>query len=149
MHVISGDDDLFVNQHATADNTIIEIHPETFTYTSAKTTLTSWYRQKKRHMGVGKLYKNKHRRMLSFDAMSGFIFYILLILCLVFKYEPLLALGLFAFRLILQLIIYSKIFKKLNGKDLIWYLPFFDLIYYMYLNVFGLIGTFLKTTQWK
>ena len=87
--------------------------------------------------------------MLRFDAMSGFIFYILLILCLVFKYEPLLALGLFIFRLILQLIIYSKIFTKLNGRDLIWYLPFFDIIYYMYLNVFGLIGTFLKTTQWK
>lgn len=149
MHVISGDDDLFVNQHATTNNTIIEIHPEAFTYTSAKTTLKSWYRQKKRHMGVGKLYKNKHRRMLSFDALTGFIFYILLILCLVFKYEPLLALGLFVFRLILQLIIYSKIFKKLDGKDLIWYLPFFDIIYYMYLNVFGLIGTFLKTTQWK
>jgi glycosyltransferase involved in cell wall biosynthesis len=149
MHVISGDDDLFVNQHATPDNTIIEIHPETFMYTSAKTTLASWYRQKKRHMGVGKLYKNKHRRMLSFDAMSGFLFYVLLIISLVFKYEPLLALGLFVFRLILQIIIYSKIFKKLDGKDLIWYLPFFDIIYYMYLNVFGLIGTFLKTTQWK
>jgi len=87
--------------------------------------------------------------MLSFDAMSGFVFYVLLIMSLVFKYEPLLALGLFTFRLILQLIIYSKIFKKLDGKDLIWYLPFFDMIYYMYLNVFGLIGTFLKTTQWK
>lgn len=149
MHVISGDDDLFVNQHATADNTIIEIHPDAFVYTSAKTTLTSWYRQKKRHMGVGKLYKNKHRHMLSFDAISGSLFYILLILCLIFKYEPLLALGLFAFRLILQLIIYSKILKKLGGKDLIWYLPFFDIIYYMYLNVFGLIGTLLKTTQWK
>ena len=149
MHVISGDDDLFVNQHATADNTIIEIHPETFTYTSAKTTLAAWYRQKKRHMGVGKLYKNKHRRMLSFDAMSGFLFYVLFIIALVFKYEALLALGLFTFRLILQFVIYSKIFKKLDGKDLIWYLPFFDIIYYMYLNVFGLIGTFLKTTQWK
>ena len=87
--------------------------------------------------------------MLSFDAMSGFMFYVLLIIALVFKYEALLALGLFTFRLILQLIIYSKIFKKLDGKDLIWYLPFFDIIYYMYLNVFGLIGTFLKTTQWK
>jgi len=149
MHVISGDDDLFVNQHATANNTIIEIHPDAFTYTSGKTTLASWYRQKKRHMGVGKLYKNKHRRMLSFDAISGSLFYILLILCFIFKYEPLLALGLFVFRLILQLIIYTKIFKKLNGKDLIWYLPFFDIIYYIYLNVFGLIGTFLKTTQWK
>lgn len=87
--------------------------------------------------------------MLSFDAMSGSLFYILLILCIIFKYEPLLALGLCIFRLILQLIIYTKIFKKLNGKDLIWYLPFFDIIYYIYLNVFGLIGTFLKTTQWK
>jgi glycosyltransferase involved in cell wall biosynthesis len=149
MHIISGDDDLFVNQHATAHNTIIEIHPETFVYTPAKTTILSWYRQKKRHMGVGKLYKNRHRRILSFDATSGFLFYTLFILCLVFKYEPLLALGLFAFRLILQLIIYSKIFKKLDGKDLIWCLPFFDVIYYMYLNVFGLIGTFFKTKQWK
>jgi biofilm PGA synthesis N-glycosyltransferase PgaC len=38
MHVISGDDDLFVNQHATADNTAIELNPEAFTYTEAKTT---------------------------------------------------------------------------------------------------------------
>lgn len=100
-------------------------------------------------MGVGKLYKNQHRRMLSFDAVSGFIFYILLILFLILRYEPLLALGLCVFRLILQMAIYNRIFKKLNGKDLWWYLPFFDLLYYTYLNVFGLIGTFLKTTQWK
>jgi biofilm PGA synthesis N-glycosyltransferase PgaC len=88
-------------------------------------------------MGVGKLYKNQHRRMLSFDAVSGFLFYILLILCLILRYEPLLALGLFVFRLILQLIIYAKYLKRSNGKDLMWYLPVFDIIYYMYLNVFG------------
>ena len=29
------------------------------------------------------------------------------------------------------------------------FLPFFDAIYYIYLNTFGLIGTFIKTTQWK
>ncbi|WP_413668758.1 glycosyltransferase [Mucilaginibacter sp. Mucisp86] len=149
MHVISGDDDLFVNQHATPDNTVVELSPESFMFTEAKTTFKSWFKQKKRHMGVGKLYKNQHRRMLSFDAVSGFIFYILLILFLILGYEPLLALGLCVFRLILQIAIYNRIFKKLNGKDLLWYLPFFDILYYMYLNVFGLIGTFLKTTQWK
>lgn len=149
MHVLSGDDDLFVNQNATVDNTIIEIHPEAFTYSPAKSTLLSLYRQKKRHMGVGKLYKNKHRRMLSFDALSGFLFYILLVLCLVFDFEPWLALGLFVFRLICQVIIYYKVFAKLDGKNLIWYLPFFDVVYYVYLNIFGLIGTFIKTIQWK
>lgn len=100
-------------------------------------------------MGVGKLYKNKHRRMLSFDALSGFLFYILLILCLVFNFEPLLALGLFLFRWICQIIIYYNVFKKLSNKNILWYLPVFDAVYYVYLNIFGLIGTFIKTTQWK
>ncbi|MBS1531267.1 MAG: glycosyltransferase [Bacteroidetes bacterium] len=149
MHIISGDDDLFVNENATADNTAIEIHPEAFTYSSAKSTFSAFYRQKRRHMGVGKLYRNKHRRMLSFDALSGFLFYVLFVLCLLFTKWPLPALGLLVIRIISQLILYYKIFRKLDGRSLIWYLPFFDLVYYVYLNIFGLIGTFIKTTQWK
>jgi hypothetical protein len=149
MHVLSGDDDLFVNENATAENTTIEIHPEAFTYSPAKISFGALYRQKRRHMGVGKLYQNKHRRMLSFDALSGFLFYILVVISLIFTHDPLLALGVFLFRAIAQLILYYKIFRKLDGKNLIWYLPVFDLVYYVYLNIFGLIGTFIKTTQWK
>jgi poly-beta-1,6-N-acetyl-D-glucosamine synthase len=149
MHVMSGDDDLFVNENATADNTTIEIHPEAFIYSDPKTSFASLYRQKRRHMGVGKLYRNKHRRMLSFDALTGFLFYILFVLCLVYSHDPLLALGLLLARMVSQLILYYKIFTKLDGKNLIWYLPLFDLVYYVYLNIFGLIGTFIKTTQWK
>ncbi|RCH56434.1 transmembrane glycosyltransferase [Mucilaginibacter hurinus] len=149
MHVMAGDDDLFVNQNATADNTIIEIHPDAFMFTAAKTTLRGWFRQKTRHMGVGKLYKAKHRRMLSWDAVSGFLFYILLALCVIMGIEPLLAFGLYLFRLLMQILIYSKIFKTLTAKDMLFYLPVLEPIYYIYLNVFGLIGTFIKTAQWK
>jgi biofilm PGA synthesis N-glycosyltransferase PgaC len=149
MHVMSGDDDLFVNENGTTDNTAIEIHPEAFTYSPAKSTWSSLYRQKRRHMGVGKLYKNRHRRMLSFDALTGFFFYILFALCLVFGHDPLLALGLLVFRMTGQVILYYSIFRKLDSKNLIWYLPVFDIVYYVYLNIFGLIGTFIKTTQWK
>ena len=149
MHVIAGDDDLFVNQNATPENTVIEVHPDAFTFSDAKSTVKTWFRQKKRHMGVGKLYAAKDRKALSLDAVSGFLFYILLTICLVFNFEPWLALGLFMFRLIFQLLIYNKLFKRLNGADLIWYLPFFDVIYYFYLNIFGLIGTFIKNIQWK
>ena len=87
--------------------------------------------------------------MLSFDAVTGFLFYVLFILCLVFKFEPILALGAFVFRWVLQLFIYRKVFKKLDSGDMLWSLPIFDMIYYIYLNVFGLIGTFIKTTRWK
>jgi glycosyltransferase involved in cell wall biosynthesis len=149
MHVMSGDDDLFVNQNATEDNTVIEIHPEAHMWTDSKVGLGAYYKQKKRHMGVGKLYKNSHRRFLSFDAMSGFLFYVSMILCLVFKFEGILILGFFVLRLLMQAWFYNKTFKKLRGADLIWWLPFFDLIYYLYLKIFGLIGTFTKTTKWK
>lgn len=149
MHVLSGDDDLFVNQNATSTNTDIEIHPDTFMYTEAKSSFGALFRQKKRHMGVGKLYKAGHRRMLSLDALSGFLFYALLICCLAYYFEPLLAFGLFAFRWIVQILIYRKTFKKLNAMSQIWYLPFLDFVYYIYISFFGLVGTFVKTTQWK
>jgi poly-beta-1,6-N-acetyl-D-glucosamine synthase len=149
MHILAGDDDLFVNQNATPDNTVIEIHPDAFVYTSAKTGTGALYKQKKRHMGVGKLYKSRHRRVLSFDALTGFLFYGLFITCLALNYDPLWVLGIFVFRWITQLIVYWRPFKKLKALSLLAYLPFFDLIYYLYLNVFGLIGTFFKTTQWK
>jgi biofilm PGA synthesis N-glycosyltransferase PgaC len=149
MHVLSGDDDLFVNQNATPINTAIEIHPGAFVYTDAKTTLADWYRQKRRHFGVGKLYKARHRNMLSADAISGLLFYTLFILFLMFNFEPFLAGGIFAFRLATQLVIYRKIFNKLEGGKFLWYLPLFDFIYYIYLNVFGVVGSLIKTRQWK
>lgn len=149
MHLLSGDDDLFVNQNATNSNVRIEIDSDAFTYSPAKPTLKSWYRQKKRHTGVGKYYKNSHRFMLTIDALTGFLYYLLLFISFIFNYEPLLALGLYVFRLAIQYIMYTRIFKKLGAKDLLFYLPFLDLFYYFYLNIFGLIGTFIKTTQWK
>ena len=149
MHVMAGDDDLFVNQNATPENTVIEISPDAFTFSEAKSTVKAWFRQKRRHMGVGKLYAAKDRKLLSVDAISGSLFYILLTICIVFNFEPWLALGLFMFRLIFQLLIYNRLFKRLNGEDLVWYLPFFDVIYYFYLNILGLIGAFIKNTTWK
>jgi len=149
MHIMAGDDDLFVNQNATAENTIIEIHPEAFTYSPAKSTISTLFRQKKRHLGVGKYYKSKHRRILTVDALTGGLFYLLLTLCLLFNFEPILAISIFIFRLIFQYIIYNKIFKKLDSSDLLFYLPGLDVLYYTYLNVFGFIASFIKTKQWK
>lgn len=149
MHVLSGDDDLFVNQNATPANTAIEINPDAFMYTPAKTSLGGLFRQKKRHMGVGKLYRATHRRMLSADALSGLVFYGVFIACLVLNIEPLWVLGVFIMRWALQLIIYSKIFKKLAAGPQLWYVPLIDFVYYIYITVFGLIGALVKTRQWK
>ncbi|MFD1255859.1 glycosyltransferase [Mucilaginibacter terrae] len=153
LHVLAGDDDLFVNSHATPDNTAVEIHPNAFTFTESKRTLKGYFRQKKRHMGVGKLYQNKHRRMLSFEALTGFLFYITLGLCIYYLMDNRVLLTMVAsaylLRLIVQVVIYYQAAKKLTGTGLIWFLPLYDLLHNLYLIVFGLIGAFIKTTKWK
>ena len=151
MHVLSGDDDLFVNENATPVNTSISINREAFMLSEPKKSFAAWVRQKKRHMGAGKLYKAEHKRMLTVEAVSAILFYssLILILCLGYNKELLLALGLFLVRWIVQLIVYHKPFKRFMGGDMLWYLPIIDLVYYIYLVIFGLVGTFIKTTQWK
>ena len=149
MHILSGDDDIFVNQNATPSNTAIETHPETFMYSIAKTSFSSWLRQKKRHFGAGRVYKGKHRFMLVSDALSGLFFYISFTLCLLLNFLPLVAAGMFVFRLIIQIFIYSRLFTRFEGRRLLFYLPFFDVCYYIFLNIFGLTGAVSKPVQWK
>ncbi|MVN22292.1 glycosyltransferase [Mucilaginibacter sp. HMF7410] len=149
MHLLSGDDDLFVNQNATAFNTTVQISPETHTYSEAKDSLGSYYRQKRRHMGVGKYYRTKNRILITLDALSGFLFYTFLTVLLLLKFEPWIVGGIFIFRLVIQSIIYPKIFRKLDAADLIWWLPLLDLFYYIYLNVFGIVGSVTKNLKWK
>jgi biofilm PGA synthesis N-glycosyltransferase PgaC len=151
LHILAGDDDLFVNRNATAKNTAIEIHSDAFTFSESKQSLSSYYRQKKRHMGVGGLYKNKHRRMLSLEAITGFLLYITLSFCIFYQKQPyiFIAAGAYLLRLAVQIIVYHRSAKILTGKSLVWLLPIYDLLYNVYLIVFGLIGTLIKTTRWK
>lgn len=149
MHVMSGDDDLFVNENATSTNTAIEIHLDSFMYSEPKTTFAAWFKQKRRHMGAGKLYKPRHKRMLGTDALMGLIFYGSFFACLAWKPALYVACGVFALRWLLQVLVYRKQFIRFQGKELLWFWPFLDLTYYLYLNIFGLVGSLIKSTQWK
>ena len=79
MHILSGDDDLFVNQNANSHNTRIEIHPDAQVWSEPKTSLSGFFSQKLRHQGAGKAYKKQHKRMLTIQVLSGILFYVFLI----------------------------------------------------------------------
>jgi biofilm PGA synthesis N-glycosyltransferase PgaC len=149
LHLLSGDDDLFINQNATATNTAIQISPEAQTYSETKKGLVAYYLQKRRHMGVGKYYKSKNRFLITLDALSGFLFYIFLTVLLILKFEPWIVAGIFIFRFMVQCFFYPAIFRKLDAADLIWWFPVLDLFYYVYLNVFGVVGSVTKNLKWK
>jgi biofilm PGA synthesis N-glycosyltransferase PgaC len=151
MHILSGDDDLFVNQHANPQNTVIEIHPEAHVWTEPKATLASYVNQKIRHLGAGKAYKSSDKQMLSLQAGSAIAFYVFLITLIFLHAQWWGLLSVYLVRMIIQLIVYYPIFNKLNYKDLIWWFPVFDFIYYFYMLTLHIVGLFKKKkkVRWR
>src|SRR5690606_25120025 len=82
MHILSGDDDLFVNQNADRYNTNISIHRDAQMWSEPKRTYKSYALQKTRHHGASEAYKGRHKWMLSMQVGSAVVFYLFLILCL-------------------------------------------------------------------
>ncbi|MBC8051731.1 MAG: glycosyltransferase [Sphingobacteriaceae bacterium] len=149
MHILSGDDDLFVNQNATPDNVAIEIHPDTHIWSEPKSIFSSYFTQKVRHMGAGKAYRSEHKRMLFFQTGSGILFYVCLITMIVLKAQWWMLLSFYLLRLTVQLIVFYPILKKLNYKDLIWRIPLLDLIFNFYILVLSIVSLFKKKVKWK
>lgn len=74
-HIASGDDDLFVNQHANKNNTSVEIEAESFTISIPKLGFGAWIRQKKRHLVAGNLYSRGSRFRLGLEIFSRMLLY--------------------------------------------------------------------------
>jgi glycosyltransferase involved in cell wall biosynthesis len=144
QHILSGDDDLFVNQAATSNNVAIQLNPDSFIYTDAKKTIGDWARQKTRHVSTGKYYKSKDKLFLGLYYASMLFFYVALGVALLFSVEPILLLVFYGIRLLSQLVIYYLILKKLKSMSLIWFIPLLDFIYLLYSWIFGIKGLFTK-----
>jgi glycosyltransferase involved in cell wall biosynthesis len=149
MHVKSGDDDLFVNHNATRRNVRITIHPDTQVHSEPKDTWTGYYRQKARHSGASTLYKRKHKAMLATQLISSFLFYLWLPICVIiypaYWYYAVVA---YALRLLCQLIVFRSVYRKLGVKDILFWLPILDIVYYFYICINGLFNRNKKQKSW-
>ncbi len=146
--LISGDDDLFINQVANKRNARVQPDPASFTYSKPKQTFGSWYRQKRRHLTTGGFYKLKHKLSLGLWSFSQFFFFAIIILLAVLKVEPILLGVIFAIRLGTQLFITKKCMIRLRETKFLLWIPFFE-IFMMIMNLWlGFVGFFSKKTQW-
>ncbi|MCZ4244999.1 glycosyltransferase [Pedobacter punctiformis] len=151
MHIPSGDDDLFVNAHASRRNTAIRIHKDSHVWSEPNTTWAGYLRQKKRHFGAGKLYKSKHKFILSLQIIFQFLFYASFAACMFFSREvQYIAVGVLIFSIIIRSFIYPKILKRLNYSDLRWWFPILDILLFLFLTINGFLAMFgKKKVNWK
>ncbi len=126
LKLLSGSDDLFVNENANKKNIKVEISPESFTHSVAKKSFNDWYLQKKRHFSTGKYYKFKHKLLLGLEVISRQLFYLLFIFLAIFWKEPIFILTLFIIRTLIFSIIIIKASKIFDERKLIFISIFFD-----------------------
>lgn len=148
-HILSGDDDLFVNETATSKNVSVELTPESFTFSKPKESFGSWLNQKKRHISTGNLYKPSHQFMLGLFYLSHVFFYLTLAALLILKIKPEIVISAYAFRLLIQLLIFGKSMQKLNELDILWLIPVFDIFIVLIYPILAISNMFIKNKKWK
>ena len=149
-HLISGDDDLFVNETATSSNTRIELRHESHTRSETKQLWREWYLQKKRHLTTGPYYKSITKFLLGIEILTRLIFYagfIYLILKLIW---PFLILSLFTIRFMVMLSFFKIMSARLNEKYLLLPSPILDLLLPLF-NIYILFSNYVEArrSRWK
>lgn len=127
--LLSGDDDLFVNETANSKNTNIVINNDSITLSIPKKTFSNWVVQKIRHRTTFTRYKSKHKILLALEPISRMFFYACFIALLALNFYPIFILSFFAFRLIVQMLVIYFTSRRLHEKDLLLYSPIFDFIF--------------------
>ena len=127
-HIQSGDDDLFINQMATKENTSICFSKNSFTVSKPNTDFKSWYKQKRRHVTTATHYKPFHKLLLGLYYLSQFLFWVVAIILLAFAFKWQLIIILIILRLLFQYVILGSIANKLNEKELFLWLPLLDIM---------------------
>ncbi|MCB9169797.1 MAG: glycosyltransferase [Flavobacteriales bacterium] len=75
QHLMSGDDDLFINEVARARNTAAVYDPRTFMRTRATDGLATWLRRKRRHYTTARYYRPGHQLLLTLLPLARLVFW--------------------------------------------------------------------------
>ncbi len=151
-HLLSGDDDLFVNRAARPGATAWVLNPDAFTWSVPVRTWRGYYRQKKRHLSVGYHYRREHQWLLAMFSVSHLAHYGLgvLVICMHTSWWPL-VLIFFGVRMVVVATIGGLISAGMKARDValgFWLLDGLLCFYYLLFAPVLFTGSrFVK--QWK
>ena len=127
--IASGDDDLFIRDAATRENTSICISPDTYCYSDPKTTWGVWFKQKQRHFNTSGHYKVITKLLLGFFPIALLIqlfSFVLLLLHIEFWFITIIIFG---GVLILRWLSQILNFNKLGAAKLAIFYPFLEYLH--------------------
>ena len=149
-HLLSGDDDLFVNHNATGLNCAVEFSPESHTLSLPETTFRAWIKQKKRHLSAGSHYKPGSRIRLASEWISRIILYTTLIWIGISSPWSMPVGALFGILLLTRLVIFKMGMRRLDEKYLLLPSLLLDPVFPIFMGAIWLSSRFEKKYQtWR
>lgn len=127
-HLVSGDDDLFVNSVASKRNTAVELRHEAHTRSLSEPTFGAWIKQKRRHLTSSPLYKRSTKLWLGFEPFSRTLFWTSGILLLTQHFNPIVVGSVLLFRMIVVFTILKIAMIRLNERKIFILSLIYDLL---------------------
>ncbi|MDX1470515.1 MAG: glycosyltransferase [Flavobacteriaceae bacterium] len=147
--VLSGDDDLFVQDASLFSRTYTNLSPDSFTYSSAKTRLAQYINQKRRHITTSPYYRGLFKIWLGTLFFSYLAFWGLGIALFVLDFQLHLLLAIVIIKFLVQSIIVIKASQIFKERDLILLFPLLEFVliaFQLYIFILNLIN---KPKSWS
>ena len=149
LHVTGGDDDLFVNRHASSRNVAVVLGEEVLVRSVPKKTWLEYFRQKVRHLAVGRRYRFGDKFLLGLFSVTWILSWLSLIsIPILGMYAQFIA-GLFLVRWILLVAVFAIACRKAGERMGLWKVPLLDFLYAFYYLVAGPVALLSKKVRWK
>jgi cellulose synthase/poly-beta-1,6-N-acetylglucosamine synthase-like glycosyltransferase len=150
QHIMSGDDDLFIQEAAKNKKVGICFAKDSLMYSDSPPSYGKWIKQKVRHLSTSKEYKFIYKLLLGLYAFAQILWLISIVsfLLLYPKYWFMIV-GFIILKWLIQWIIFGKFALKINTKKIAYALPFYDILFTLYLILFGVIKPFIKAKTWN
>jgi cellulose synthase/poly-beta-1,6-N-acetylglucosamine synthase-like glycosyltransferase len=147
---MSGDDDLFIQEAEKNKKVGICFTQDSLMYSDSPSSFGEWVKQKVRHLSTSKEYKFIFKLLLGFYAVTQ-IFWLISAISFLLLYPKywFMVIGLITLKWLIQWIIFGKFALKINAKKIAYALPFYDILFTLYLILFGIIKPFIKPKTWN
>jgi cellulose synthase/poly-beta-1,6-N-acetylglucosamine synthase-like glycosyltransferase len=150
QHIMSGDDDLFVQEVTTFENTAVCLDPDSFTHSNGPSGIKDWLKQKTRHLSTGNLYLSKFKFLLGIYSLFQLLVYVAAItLFIIYPQMWYLGAGVLLLKWVVQWIVMYGPSKRLGYTKVGYALPYYDILYTLYLLFFGFAKPCLKPKSWN
>ena len=141
-HIPAGDDDLFVQEASLKNPTSIYIHQEAFTFSDGPKTWKGYWKQKQRHLWVGKNYLSAVKFQLFWFPFSQFAFYGILLWWMILSKTWFIPILLLIIKWIPEWIIFgikAKLLHMPKATPIFPILSIFQAFWYLTTGIFAFI----------